>query len=98
MLLSEKQHSELEKMVSPVISWLNDNCHPHTTIIVDNRNAELLEGIASVGTSINRDESNSDVEAQVSDDMAETKQGFYVKAKIQSKVDLKCVDISQKHL
>lgn len=94
MLLSEKQHSELEKMVSPVISWLNDNCHPHTTIIVDNRNAELLEGIASVGTSINRDESNSDVEAQVSDDMAETKQGFYVKAKIQSKVDLKCVFIT----
>lgn len=94
MLLNEKQHSELEKTARPVINWLNDNCHPHTTIIIDNRSAELLEGIASVGLLTFKDKSNSDVEAQVSDDMAGIKQAFYVKAKIQSKEDLKCVFVT----
>lgn len=71
-----------------MIEWLSENCNPHTSIIVDNTNAELVEGIASVGAKVSR------VDTVVSDDMAETKQGFYVKAKIQSKVDLKCVFVT----
>lgn len=88
MIITEEQHSQLEKVVRPAIEWLNENCNPHTSIIVDNTNAELVEGIASVGAKVSR------VDTEVSDDMAETKQGFYVKAKIQSKVDLKCVFVT----
>lgn len=88
MIITEEQHSQLEKVVRPAIEWLSENCNPHTSIIIDNTNAELVEGIATVGIKVSR------VDAVVSDDMAETKQGFYVKAKIQSKVDLKCVFIT----
>lgn len=88
MIITEKQHSQLEKVVRPAIEWLSENCNPHTSIIIDNTNAELVEGIASVGIKVSR------VDTVVSDDMAETKQGFYVKAKIQSKVDLKCIFVT----
>lgn len=48
---------------------------------------EILE-IQIVGIFAVDNESNSDVEAPVSDDMAKIKQAFYVKAKIQSKETL----------
>lgn len=45
--------AELQKSfneaVRPLIKWLNDNCHPHHTIIVTPTDAELLEGRASTG-------------------------------------------------
>lgn len=95
MIITEQQHSQLEKVVRPVIEWLRKNCNPHTSIIVDTTNAELVEGIASVGTKVSR------VDAEVSENMAEIdgektigKQAFYVKAKIQSKEDLKCVFVT----
>jgi len=28
----------------PLMQWLNDNCHPHCTVIVDSERAELMEG------------------------------------------------------
>ena len=54
MIITEEQHSQLEKVVRPVIEWLGENCNPHTSIIVDTTNAELVEGIASVGTKVSR--------------------------------------------
>jgi len=28
----------------PLMQWLNDNCHPHCTVIVDSERAEFMEG------------------------------------------------------
>lgn len=36
-------------VVRPVIKWLNDNCHPHVTVIITPTNAELTEGLQSTG-------------------------------------------------
>ena len=33
-----------EDIIKPVMRWLDDNHHPHTSIYVDSRTAELLEG------------------------------------------------------
>jgi hypothetical protein len=40
----EKKYAEFTELVTPLIKWLDKNCHPHTTVIVDALNAELLEG------------------------------------------------------
>ena len=32
------------------MEWLSNNCHPHTAVIIDVTNAELVEGIATVVT------------------------------------------------
>jgi hypothetical protein len=45
MILNEKQRQEFEEVVKPVIKWLNNNCNPHNTIIIDNTNAELVDGV-----------------------------------------------------
>jgi len=34
----------------PLIKWLNDNGHPHMTIIVSTTHAELLEGVVAINT------------------------------------------------
>ena len=48
----EKEKKEsLEKVVRPVIKWLNENQHPHTKIIIYSNNFKLLEGI--IGMTIN---------------------------------------------
>lgn len=41
--------TEFEQVVRPVIKWLNENMHPHVTVIVTPTNAELLEGVRSTG-------------------------------------------------
>lgn len=50
MKLTKKQIEEFEGISKPMIKWLNDNCHPHVTIIVDNSSSELVEGITSLVT------------------------------------------------
>ncbi|MCK4821699.1 hypothetical protein KA005_38390 [bacterium] len=50
MILSEEQRKEFEKTVRPLIKWLNNNCHPHVTVIVDCSHAELTEGVNSFRT------------------------------------------------
>lgn len=37
------KNAEFEKLVRPLMAWLNDNYHPHTTIIVTPDSAEVLE-------------------------------------------------------
>jgi len=39
-----------EDAVNPVMKWLAQNHHPHTTIIVEGNRAELVEGVECVNT------------------------------------------------
>ena len=41
----EELHLEFEALASPLMEWLDSNFHPHTTIIINALNAEILEGI-----------------------------------------------------
>ena len=50
MLLTQTQKDEFEVLVKNVIKWLNDNTHPHTTVVIDATHAELSEGICAVTT------------------------------------------------
>lgn len=50
MILKKEQTDEMLEAAKPLIKWLNDNCHPHTKIIVEADSAELVEGVASVKT------------------------------------------------
>lgn len=38
---------EFKKVCEPVIAWLNDNYHPHVTVIITPESAELTEGMAA---------------------------------------------------
>lgn len=40
----EKMQHEFKSVVEPVIKWMNENCHPHHTILITHTHAELLEG------------------------------------------------------
>ena len=50
MILNEQQRGEFEEVTRPVMKWLNDNCHPHVSVVVEPTSAELSEGIAAVRT------------------------------------------------
>lgn len=40
------KNEELKKAAEPLVKYLRENYHPHTTVIVDSMHAEVLEGIA----------------------------------------------------
>ena len=46
MLLKEKQAAEMLEAARPLIRWMNENCHPQYTALVDCVRVELLEGVA----------------------------------------------------
>lgn len=48
--MSEEQMKEFETVARPIIKWLNDNCHPHTTIIITPTCAEIMEGVGCLPT------------------------------------------------
>lgn len=50
MILTEKQRKSYEEAVRPIIKWLNDNCHPHVTVVADCSHAELSERVNSFRT------------------------------------------------
>ncbi|MHB1328007.1 MAG: hypothetical protein ACYC2K_07380 [Gemmatimonadales bacterium] len=50
MILNEQQRREFEAVTRPVIEWLNKNCHPHVSVVIDITSAELSEGVAAVRT------------------------------------------------
>lgn len=50
MIINECKQRELEALCRPVMQFLNDNFHPHVTVIITPTLAELLEGICSTGT------------------------------------------------
>lgn len=48
--ITEEARDEFEQLAKPLIKWLNDNLHPHSTVIVTPTTAEVLEGVACVST------------------------------------------------
>lgn len=42
------KHLKFHEVTDPVIKFLNDNYHPHVTLIITNDRAELLEGLMAV--------------------------------------------------
>lgn len=49
-MISMERQDEFEAAARPLVKWLNDNCHPHVTVIVENDGAQLFEGICSFRT------------------------------------------------
>lgn len=50
MLTTEKQRDEFEQLARPLMKWINDNFHPHASIIVTNDRAEVVEGFVAFTT------------------------------------------------
>ena len=48
MIATKEQITEFETVCRPVIQWLNDNCHPHVTAIIDCGSAELVESVCRI--------------------------------------------------
>lgn len=47
--LYEEINPEFETVAKPVMKYLAEKTHPHTTCIITSTNAEVLEGIKTVG-------------------------------------------------
>lgn len=50
MILTDQQRVDFEAVTRPVIEWLNANCHPHVSAVIEPTRAELLEGVCSYPT------------------------------------------------
>ena len=48
--MSEDKRKEFERLSRELIEFLNNNYHPHTTIIVTSTSAELVEGLMAIHT------------------------------------------------
>jgi hypothetical protein len=48
--MTPKEKQKFEDAVKPLMKWLCENTHPHTTVIVRGNVAELVEGAAVVKT------------------------------------------------
>jgi hypothetical protein len=44
------KNNEFKSIAKPLIKYLNDHHHPHTTIIITHRDAEVLEGTIAFAT------------------------------------------------
>lgn len=47
MKITLDQIEVLREAALPLIQWLNDNCHPHCTVMVNSERIELVEGLAT---------------------------------------------------
>ncbi len=50
MILNTAQRKEFEQVSRLLIKFLNNNCHPHVTVVVNTTRAELSEGICTFVT------------------------------------------------
>jgi hypothetical protein len=50
MKTQEQKAAEFNELVKPIMKWMAENLHPHTKIIVEANNAELVEGFMAVST------------------------------------------------
>lgn len=48
MILTKEQVAEFENASKPLIKWLNENCNPHTAVIVTATTAEVLSSSAMI--------------------------------------------------
>jgi hypothetical protein len=46
-MITKEQQIKLEEIAKPVVKWLNDNCHPHVTVIITPSHVNLLETLFS---------------------------------------------------
>jgi hypothetical protein len=46
----EQEYNEFEEIVRPVIKYMAEKHHPHTTLIIDALHAELVEGVMVLST------------------------------------------------
>jgi hypothetical protein len=46
----KEQGEQFEVLVRPLMKWLAENRHPHTTVVITAMNAELLEGQIAIST------------------------------------------------
>jgi len=47
MILSEEKRQEFIAAATPLMMWIEQNCHPHCEATVCSNEAHLLEGIVS---------------------------------------------------
>jgi hypothetical protein len=50
MIITEEQSASMLEAAKPLIKWMNENCHPHCTALVDQMRIELVEGVATNAT------------------------------------------------
>lgn len=47
--LSKTNRAEFEIISRTMMRFLNENCHPHVSVIITPTDAELLEGVCATG-------------------------------------------------
>ncbi len=47
-MLNEQQKQELENLAKPLVKFLNENCHPHTHLNIDQTHIQLFEGVCGI--------------------------------------------------
>lgn len=57
MKTQEQKSAEFQELIRPVMKWLDENFHPHTKIIIDCNNAEVVEGVMGANNN-NNEETN----------------------------------------
>lgn len=48
MILNDAQIKDFEAAATPLMLWLEDNCHPHCKAVVDSRRAEVIEQLVGI--------------------------------------------------
>ena len=48
MIATKEQRKQLEELSKPLIRFLNDNFHPHISIIIDPVSAKLKEDVCRI--------------------------------------------------
>lgn len=47
MVITNEQREGMLKAAEPLIEWLNENCHPHCEVLVDQCRVRLTEDVVS---------------------------------------------------
>lgn len=50
MILSKEKSDELLEALKPLLKWMNENCNPHTKVIVEQARVDLLDGVVGIPT------------------------------------------------
>ncbi len=46
----EQRHRDFESVVKPIIKYMAENYHPHTTLVINSTTAQVVEGVISTRT------------------------------------------------
>jgi len=50
MTFTKEQQAEFEQIARKMIAFINENCHPHVTVVISTTHAELSEGVCAFYT------------------------------------------------